>query len=278
MKRFLYLLPLLALLACEKSVEESARLLLLQANEQFLAGEYNNARLLIDSLSVTYPKAYRTRREAEILRREVLLKEKQRDVAYFTGIYDELVARRDTLAQNFLFNKEAQYQDMGVYSVPSQSMAMNPFNTFLRATVRENGDAFITSFYRGLKIAHKSVKVSSGESFAICDNPFSSRSYRYLGVYNERRDFLYGADGGIMDFILNAQTPVKVELFGEQGNISYVMRNEDVDAVRQVVELSHLLKSLEEARSLRDEAQRALDFLLKSRQRSQQDTLDVAVQ
>ncbi len=269
----LHLLLLLAatytLFSCEKSIEEPARLLLAEARELYAADEYNSARILIDSISMTYPKAYKTRREAEILRREVMLKEKQRDVEYFTGMYDVLVERRDSLVTGFTFNKDAQYQDMGYYTVPSQAIALNPFNSFLRASVKENGDAYLASYYRGAKISHKTLKVSSGESFVICENPFSSRSYWYLGVYNERRDYRYGADDGVMDFIASATDPVKVNISGEQGKYEYMLRDDDAKAIKRVIELSNLLKMVEEARSMRDEAQRSFDFLIKSQQRSQ---------
>lgn len=278
----LHLLLLLAatytLFSCEKSIEEPARLLLAEARELYAADEYNSARILIDSISMTYPKAYKTRREAEILRREVMLKEKQRDVEYFTGMYDVLVERRDSLVTGFTFNKDAQYQDMGYYTVPSQAIALNPFNSFLRASVKENGDAYLASYYRGAKISHKTLKVSSGESFVICENPFSSRSYWYLGVYNERRDYRYGADDGVMDFIASATDPVKVNISGEQGKYEYMLRDDDAKAIKRVIELSNLLKMVEEARSMRDEAQRSLDFLIKSQQRSQENAVEVPVQ
>ena len=270
----LLLLFVITLFSCEKSVEKPARLLLAKAKEMFADDDYNNARMLIDSISVSYPKAYKTRREAEILRREVMLKEKQRDVEYFTGMYDMLTLRRDSLVTGFVFNKDAQYQDIGYYTVPSQAIALNPFNSFLRVSVKENGDAILTSYYRGAKIAHKTLKVSAGESFVTCDSPFASRSYWYLGVYNERREYRYGADGGVMDYIASATSPIKVELFGEQGKYEYLLRGEDTTAVKRVIELANLLKMVEEARCMRDEAQRALDFLIKSQQRSQENAVN----
>ena len=281
MKKLHLLLLLTAtytLFSCEKSIEEPARLLLAEAQELYAADEYNSARILIDSISMTYPKAYKTRREAEILRREVMLKEKQRDVEYFTGMYDVLVERRDSLVTGFTFNKDAQYQDMGYYTVPSQAIALNPFNSFLRASVKENGDAYLASYYRGAKISHKTLKVSSGESYVICENPFSSRSYWYLGVYNERRDYRYGADDGVMDFIASATDPVKVNISGEQGKYEYMLRDDDAKAIKRIIELSNLLKMVEEARSMRDEAQRSLDFLIKSQQRSQENATEASVQ
>ena len=149
MKKIHLLLLLVAtalFFSCEKSVEEPARQLLAEAKELYAENDYNRARSLIDSISVAYPKAYKTRREAEVLRREVMLKEKQRDVEYFTTMYEMLTERRDTLVADFVFNKDAQYQDMGYYTIPSQAIALNPFNCFLRASVKENGDAYLASY------------------------------------------------------------------------------------------------------------------------------------
>lgn len=256
--------------SCEKTIEEPAKELLAKAQTLYEAGHYNSAKQAIDSMGISFPKAYKTRREGELLRRQIMLDEKQRDVAYFTALYDSLVAQRNNLVTSFNFNKNTKYQDDGFYSVPSQAMAVNPYNTFLRAIVKENGDAYIVSFYRGKKISHTTVKVSSGDSFVVCDAPFSSRSYKDLGVYNERRDYKYGNDGGIMDFIAVTNGALKVELSGGTGNYEYTLRKDDAIAVKRILELSNLLKAVQETSVMRDEAQRALDFLLKSQERSKQ--------
>lgn len=272
MKKFdfslLFVITIL-LLSCEKSVEDPAQMLLAKAKEQYAINDYNRVKMYIDSISVAYPKAYKTRREAELLRREVMLKEKQRDVEYFTNVYNTLVQRRDSLVTGFVFTKEGQYQDIGNYTVASQALVLNQFNSFLRASVREDGDAYLASYYRGAKIAHKTLKVSTDDGFVICEKPMLSRSYWNYGVYNERREFRYGADDGLMDFIASSTTPLKVQLIGDIGKFEYVLRAEDVVAVKRIIEFSNLLKTLEEAHTMLDEAQRSLDFLIKSQQRSQ---------
>lgn len=265
---FLFLAFILS--SCEKSVEEPARILLDKAQTLYEAGNYNSAKQTIDSMGISFPKAYKTRREGEILRRRIMLDEKQRDVAYFTALYDSLAVQRDEMVKSFTLNKNSKYQDEGFYFVPSQSLGANPFNNFLRAIVKESGDAYIMSYYRGNKIGYNTVKVSSGDSFVICDAPFLSRSYKEYGVYNERRDYKYGNDGGIMDFIAVADGPLRVELLGGTEKCRYTLRNEDAIAVRRILELSKLLKAVNEAAAMRDEAQRALDFLLKSQERSKQ--------
>ena len=273
MKRIFFQLPLLLLLAavfvsCEDSVEKPAKELLEEARKEYAAGNYNMARVIIDSLSLTHPKAYKTRRDAELLRREVLLEEKRRDVVFYDETLISLMAQRDSLVQGLSYSKDSRYQDAGVYSASSQAMSLNPFNNFLRATVKENGDAYITSFYRGKRIAHKNVIVSSGDSFVNCSAPFLTRSYKERGVYNERLDFKYGSDGGIMDFVAASGGPFKVKLDGGSGSAEYTLRHDDVLAISHVLELAKVLKAIEETKGMSEEAKRALDFLQASQERS----------
>lgn len=273
MKRIFFQLPLLLLLAavflsCEDSVEKPAMELLEEARKEYVAGNYNMARVIIDSLSLTHPKAYKTRRDAELLRREVLLEEKRRDVVFYDETLVSLMAQRDSLVQGLAYSKDSRYQDAGVYSASSQAMSLNPFNNFLRATVKENGDAYITSFYRGKRIAHKNVTVSSGDSFVSCSVPFLTRSYKERGVYNERLDFKYGSDGGIMDFVAASGGPFKVKLDGGSGSAEYTLRHDDVLAISHVLELAKVLKAIEETKGMSEEAKRALDFLQASQERS----------
>lgn len=255
-------------LSCEDSVEKPAKELLEEARKEYAAGNYNMARVIIDSLSLTHPKAYKTRRDAELLRREVLLEEKRRDVVFYDETLVSLMAQRDSLVQGLAYSKDSRYQDAGVYSASSQAMSLNPFNNFLRATVKENGDAYITSFYRGKRIAHKNVTVSSGDSFVSCSVPFLTRSYKERGVYNERLDFKYGSDGGIMDFVAASGGPFKVKLDGGSGAVEYTLRHDDVLAISHVLELAKVLKAIEETKGMSEEAKRALDFLQASQERS----------
>lgn len=272
MKRLSYLffslVMVLFFLSCEDSVESKARELLAQAGNEYATGNYNAARLLIDSIKVTYPKAYKTRREAELMRREVLVKEKERDVSFYDETLSSLLEQRDSLSGMFTFSKDSRFQDEGVYTVPSQAISLNPYNCFLRASVKENGDTYIASLYRGKRIAHKSVRVSAGDSFVDCSSPLVTRSYKELGVYNERLDFKYGADGGIMDFIAASGGPFKVTLEGSSGKYEYTLRHDDVLAISQVLEMSKVLNAISETKAMREEAQRALDFLMKSQERS----------
>ena len=164
-------------------------------------------------------------------------------------------------------------QDEGSYIVPSQANRVNVFNSLLRARVTESGVAYLTSVYRGKKIAHTAVKVSSGDSFAECNKAFMSYNYRNLGVNNERLDFIYGEDGGLVDFISATSGSLTVELTGGDGIYKYTLRGEDAKAIAAVAELSKVLKSISGFREMAGEAERHIEFVKKTRERFAADSL-----
>lgn len=262
-------------LSCESSIEQPARDMFDEVRREYNDGNYNKAKILIDSIKTAHPKAYKTLREAEAMRHDILIKEKERDIAYFEGELRRLEELRDGMLPEFDYSRNAKYQDMGVYSVPSQAISKNAFNCFLRATVKENGEAVLTSYYRGSRIGYKSVKVSCGEMYVTAVNSIYSWTGKEHGVYVERRDFKRGDDGGIMDFVAASEGKVIVGLSGGDGTYEYELRQEDVKAVSKVKELSDLLLSISECREMRDAAKYSLAFLQKGNDRLKKDSLNV---
>ena len=254
--------------SCASKVEEPAEDLLARARTEYENGRYNNARILLDSIKIVSPKAYKTLREAEVLRRETMIKENERNVAFFENELQRLVAVRDSMAGGFDFNYDKRYQNRGYYTVSSQAIAQNAYNNFLRACVYEDGTMYLTSFYRGKSIKHKSVKLSSGGTYVACDKPFLERNYKDLGVNNERRDYKYGEDAGLVDFVLAAQGTIEVELSGANGKANYTLRNSDADAIRRILEFSQAIKAVKRAEEMLEEARYMLDFLKRSEERS----------
>lgn len=269
--RYILILLFLPLFfSCGEKAEDPAAALLEEARKECEAGNFNNARMLLDSLSTAHPTAYKTRREAEIFRREVMIKEKERDVLYFTSEIERLSVCRDSLVSSFTFNKNSRYQDTGYYTSPLQPIASNATSTYLRASVNEDGTAFIVSFYRGRAIEHTTVKVSSNGYYAVCDKPYSSRSYREYGVYSERRDYKYGEDGGIIDFIAAGEAPFVVELSGGSSSHTYTLRASDVEAIKAVAGLAVLLRDITRQRQLLSDAQISLEILRRNSEISKQ--------
>jgi hypothetical protein len=249
-------------------VEDPADELLSRARTEYENGKYNNARVLLDSIKIVSPKAYKTLREAEKLRREAMKKECERNVVFYENTLQSLTATRDSIAAEFDFNFDKRYQNKGYYTVPSQAMAQNLYNNFLRASVHEDGAMYLTSFYRGKSIRHKCVKLSSGDAYVSCDKPFLERNYKDLGVNNERRDYKYGEDGGLIEFVLLTEEAIEVELSGANGKVNYTLRPADAAAIFKAYELSLAIHAVKRAEDLLGQARYTLEFLKRSEARS----------
>ena len=279
-KAVLFAVTALFAFSCVSKVEDPAEELLARARVEYDNGKYNNTRVLLDSIKIVSPKAYKTLREAELLRREAMKKECERNVAFYESELQSLIAMRDSMATAFDFNFDKRYQNKGYYTVPSQAIAQNVYNNFLRASVHEDGAMYLTSFYRGKSIRHKSVKLSAGDTYVSCDKPFLERNYKDLGVNNERRDYKYGEDGGLIEFVLLTEDAIEVELSGANGKVNYTLRPADAAAIRKAYELSLAIDAVKRAEDLLGEARYMLEFLKKSEARSTAsaaDSMEVAV-
>ena len=280
-KAVLFAVTALFAFSCVSKVEDPAGELLARARVEYDNGKYNNTRVLLDSIKIVSPKAYKTLREAELLRREAMKKECERNVAFYESELQSLIAMRDSMATAFDFNFDKRYQNKGYYTVPSQAIAQNVYNNFLRASVHEDGAMYLTSFYRGKSIRHKSVKLSAGDTYVSCDKPFLERNYKDLGVNNERRDYKYGEDGGLIEFVLLTEDAIEVELSGANGKVNYTLRPADAAAIRKAYELSLAIDAVKRAEDLLGEARYMLEFLKKSEARSTAsaaDSMEVAVE
>ena len=210
--------------------------LLVRARAEYENGNYNNARKLIDSIKIVSPKAYKLLHEAEVLRHEVLIKEQERNVAFYEEEVRNLEAARKSLASNLVYNKKGKY-----YTVKSQDVSKNSNNNFLRASVYDDGTMYLTSFYRGKKkLNYRKLKLSSNGTYASCDKVVEPIRY-------DSRNYKYGNDDGLIDFINGAKGRIEVELSNDKDRVAYILRDSDVEAVREILQLRHAIVAVREA-------------------------------
>ena len=263
-------------LSCAENVEKSAGRFLTAAQAAFDAGRFDEAKANIDSIKTVYPKAFEARKAGIALLRQVELAEARRTYAYTDSLLavsvaraEELTAATDGKAPRFTFEKDAQYQDIGRYSAPSQQLERNAQRCYLRATVDEHGRMVLTSFWRGAAyIHHHAVKVSAGGTFA--QTPVRTDTYESSDALakTERNDFVLGeSDGEVIQWIaLHAGEAVKLEYLGDK-TYTTTLPASDTRAIADVYELAQALQAVHKLSVMRDETTRRIAFLEKNEQR-----------
>ena len=260
---FLFICLCLACLACT-DVEKQAAERLNMAQQAFAAGDYNEAKLQIDSIKILYPKAYNARKAGIGLMQQVELKEQEKTLAYLDSLLSTKQAELNAMKGKFVLEKDQEYEAIGRYLHPSQVIEKNLNRSFLRFQVDERGAMSMTSIYCGSRnIHHTAVKVSTNDSFA--QTPPSADSYETsnLGVQIEKADYKLGQDGNVIGFIcLNKEKSIKVEFVGER-SYSTQMTQADRQAADLVYRLSQTLSAITQINKEIDEAKQKIAFIEK---------------
>ena len=255
------------LFSCE-DVEKKAGEKLQAAREAFELGNYNEAKILIDSIKMLYPKTFETRRAGIGLMQEVELKEQEKSLVYLDSMLQAKQKDFDAIKGKYTFEKDAEYQNIGNYLHPSQVIEKNLHRSFLRFQVDENGVMSMTSIYCGpSNIHHVGVKVVAPDG-SFAETPASKDSYETtdLGEKIEKADFKMGEDGNVIGFLyLNKDKNIKVNYQGER-SYSTTMSPIDRQALAGVYELAQILSSVTQIKKEMEEAHLKVEFVKRKMQ------------
>lgn len=273
----------LFLCGCGENIEKLAGKHLDNAKEAFSMGKFNIAKQEIDSIRILYPKAFETRRQGIRLMQQVEEAEQMRTIEYEDSIIALITEAFEKIKGDYVFEKDEQYQDLGLYTIKSQAVTRNIDRTYIRASVDELGRMTLVSSYRGSSyIHHDWLKLSVGEKYVDTPESRDRHEFTDLGVCYERLSFINGNDGGAAAFIsANKDADITYTLYRKTGPDSSrpVYRNlkmtkDDRYAIAKLYDLSQILLSLTEHKNLRDEAERHLTFIRsKIKDGSAQDTI-----
>lgn len=252
------------LIACE-NVEKKAALKLAEARAAFEVGNYNEAKMQIDSIKVLYPKAFETRRQGIHLMQEVELKEQQKTLEYLDSMLTMKQQEFETMKNRFVLEKDTAYQRIGHYLVPAQVIERNLHRSFLRFQTDETGIVSLTSIYCGsYNIHHTAVKVTAPDgNFTETSVSHDSYETNDLGEHIEKADYKLGEDGGLIAFIAaNKDKNLRVDYLGERPYTTHMMPA-DRQAAADIYELGKVLSSITEIKKNMEEANLKIQFIQK---------------
>ena len=262
----------LVLGSCGNDAEKKANERLTTARTAFEQGDYNEAKLQIDSIKILYPKAFDARREGISLMQQIELKEQQQSLVYLDSILQTKQKEFESIKNKYVLEKDAEYQQTGNYFWPTQTVEKNLHRSFLRFQVNEQGVMSMTSIYcGGSNLHHFAVKVIAPDG-SFAETPASKDSYETtdLGEKIEKADYKMGADGNVMGFLyLNRDKNIKVEYIGDR-KYTTTMTSADRQALAGIYELSQLLSSIEQIKKEQEEANLKIQFVTKKIEQKQQ--------
>ena len=262
-KPILFLTSLCCFLAACEDVEKKANEKLQQARQAYETGRYNEAKMLIDSIKILYPKAFDTRRAGIYLMQDVELAEQQKTLAYLDSLLQIRQAELEDQKGRFVLEKDTAYQQIGCYLAPAQVIEKNLHRSYLRFQTDETGMMSLTSIYCGKgNIHHTAVKVTAPDG-TFAETPTSKDSYETsdLGEKIEKADYKLGEDGGVILFVgQHKDQNLRVTYTGDR-TYSTTLSRADRQAAADVYQLSQLLSSITQIKKDMEEAERKIRFV-----------------
>ena len=240
MKKILVIPILLAaLVACQPSDEERAQSLVSEAQALVDNGEWQRARIVIDSLHSTYPREVAQRRLAKALSDSITYLEAQQTIAYVDTLLPPLLEQADVLLKRFSYEKNEKYEDHGKYVHRLLATNKNTARNFIQAYVLDN-----RYYYGSKQMNQQSVTVSAGEDNRV----FKGSNHHFQdGGHYEIMTLDNDNSLALLNFInIHNHARLRVEGIGDKTtrNWVYYLNDKEKEALSDTYQLGVLMQDI----------------------------------
>ncbi len=245
---------MLLLVGCGASDQEKAQSLVAEGRQKMEDGQYNAARLLLDSVHSTYPKCVSERREAKQIEDEITYIESLRTRQYSDSLLQELLPKVDPLLKKFRYEKNERYEDNGKYVHRLLETGANTTRCYLQAYVYDNRVTEVKSYYFGSGVLQQTaLELQANEE--VCRMEATSHGFESDGYHS-----ILSLEGDkaleVLNFISSHQADrLRVNLIGttknqRETNYVYYLNDSEKTALQDTYLLGILMndiKQLEDA-------------------------------
>lgn len=247
MKKSLFycVLCMVICVACQPSEEERAISLVSEAQTLVNDGQWRQARIVLDSLHITYPKQVAQRRLAKALEDSITYLEAQRTLAYVDTLLPPLLEQADKLIKRFKYEKNEKYEDYGKYVHRLLTTGSNTSRNFIQAYVRDDRQTFVKSYYYGTTAMNQqSVTLSSEGESAV----FQGHNHHFEdGNHHEVMTMDNDIALSLLNFISTHHSArIRVEGKGDKAhrNWVYYLNDKEKEALSDTYQLGFLMKDI----------------------------------
>lgn len=245
--------------------EKGAKKYLSQAEESLRNGNYDLAKLKIDSIRILFPKAYNEIKSGMALMQDVRMAENKRNIAFCDSMLRVNYALLNEMLENFNYVRDERYQEFGEYQPKSYPFSASLNQNGLRAGVTEQGRLFLESILVGTALKHHKIHVSTKEGSFAESQSVTSDGLNYSFRTSERNyeivRFTGDDENGVGKFIYSFQNePLTLQFIGNR-NISVHMSSPSKKAIAQSFELSSLLLDIEQLKFEKEKSEILIRYL-----------------
>lgn len=233
------------LIACQPSAEERASALITEAQALVETNQWRQARIMLDSLHITYPKEVDQRRLAKALEDSITYLEAQSTLAYVDTLLPPLLEQVDKLIKHFKYEKNEAYESNGKYVHRLLSTNSNTSRNFLQAYVLDNRETVVKSYYYGDKqVNQEELRLHANGEEII----FSGRNHHFLDeAHHEIMTLSEDKALSLLNFIsTHHDAKFRVEGIGDKPtrNWVYYLNEKEKEALSETYRFGILMKDI----------------------------------
>lgn len=255
---------LTALLSCGEKNRE-AKLYLEDIRSIYHNGDYETAKLKIDSIQILYPKAFDQIKEGLALLQEVRRSQDMKQIEYCDSLITFINPKIDSLKKNFVYDINKEYQETGRY-LPKGASA-NPLltSTTLRSGVNEDGTLFLESVFVGGTQYHDRVNVSTKDGYFAETLPVNGDGLNFrftdAGKHYEVIKFTGADENRVAQFIYAySDKPLTATLKGKN-TITFTLSGATKKSIADSYLLSTWMLEVDSLKTLREKSEIKIKYL-----------------
>lgn len=252
MRKILILASVLLLsVSCSDNGKKAAEALYNEAQTAYDAGQYNDAKILLDSIDRNYRKCIDVRKLAQVLMYKINLEIEKNNNIETAKLLEETSTKINEITQKYFTFEKSEYDELGRYIYNGTEVEKNVQRSYIHAAVDEYGVTQLISTYSGGKdINHTALRIiaSNGQSILTETIPYNDGSnYKYVidGTHYESVTYKGEKDNGALAFVASHADDkgLKAVLIGENKEFPVTISAKEREALAISFELGVILSA-----------------------------------
>lgn len=202
------------------------------------------ALLTLDSIHEIFPRDIPARRQADTIEWRIELRQAHKALPDLDSLLREDSTKLADYTANFSYQKNDNYQDVGLWEHRAFRTENNTHKCYLKPTINDRGEIVLISFYVGRECSHTGFTVTADGLEKSVNNIEDVTSFADGGQYHEFMSISDDVNSGLTAFLADCSAQeVQVTLHGDV-ETTYRLTERDLTAFSESHRLAVLLAEM----------------------------------